>query len=72
MIGVRLAVGECQGCSPRSTEQDDCIEIQVLSQFFNILDQMLGKEKDLNNEDFLYEEEVNAAKRFVGRWGSNA
>jgi N,N'-diacetyllegionaminate synthase len=49
-----------------STEQ-----VEELVGYRNILDQMLGKEKDLDNEDFLYEEEVKAAKRFVGRWGNN-
>jgi N,N'-diacetyllegionaminate synthase len=50
-----------------STEQ-----VEELVGYRNILEQMLGKAKDLEKEDFLYEEEVKAAKRFVGRWGNNA
>ena len=46
-------------------------QVEDIIRYKNILRSMLGKKKDLNNEDFLYDEEINAAKRFVGRWGNN-
>jgi len=56
----------------RAADWDLTIEqVAELVSYRNTLKEMLGKEKDLNNEDFLYEEELNAAKRFVGRWGNN-
>jgi N,N'-diacetyllegionaminate synthase len=57
----------------RAADWDLSVEqLEELVGYRNILEEMLGKEKDLNNKDFLYEEEVKAAKRFVGRWGLNA
>ena len=56
----------------RSADWDLSIEqVEEIVRYRNVLQKMLGKKKDLKNEDFLYEEEVNAAKRFVGRWGNN-
>ena len=46
-------------------------QVEDIIRYKNILRSMLGKKKDLNNEDFLYDDEINAAKRFVGRWGNN-
>lgn len=46
-------------------------QVEDIVKYRNILRSMLGKKKDLNNEDFLYEEEMHAAKRFIGRWGQN-
>lgn len=57
----------------RAADWDLSIEqVEEIVRYRNVLQKMLGKEKDLNDEDFLYEEEVKAAKRFVGRWGNNA
>jgi sialic acid synthase SpsE len=56
----------------RATDWDLSIEqAEEIVNYRKLLQKMLGKEKDLNNEDFLYEEEVDAAKKFVGRWGDN-
>jgi N,N'-diacetyllegionaminate synthase len=56
----------------RAADWDLSVEqVEELVSYRNTLKKMLGKKKDLNNEDFLYEEELNAAKRFVGRWGNN-
>ncbi|UCC98756.1 MAG: N-acetylneuraminate synthase family protein [Phycisphaerales bacterium] len=46
-------------------------QVEDIVRYRSLLRSMLGKKKDSQNEDFLYEEEVAAAKRFVGRWGRN-
>lgn len=46
-------------------------QVEEIVKYRSLLRNMLGKKKALENKDFLYEEEVSAVKRFVGRWGRN-
>ncbi len=54
----------------RAMEWDFSVEqVEEIVRYRNVLRRMLGKKKDVQNQDFLFEEEVNAANRCVGRWG---
>jgi N-acetylneuraminate synthase len=56
----------------RTTDFDLNInEVEEIVKYRNILQEMLGDIKNLNDKDFLYDEEKTARKRFIGRWGNN-
>ncbi len=56
----------------RAMDWDLAVEqVEDIVKYRNILRTMLGNKNNLNDENFLYEEEACAAKRFVGRWGEN-
>jgi len=46
-------------------------QVEDIVRYRDALAGILGKREDMDSEDFLYEEEMRAARRFVGRWGQN-
>jgi sialic acid synthase SpsE len=56
----------------RAADWDLSVEqVEDIVKYRNVLRTILGNDENLNNEDFMYEQEAQAAKRFIGRWGDN-
>lgn len=56
----------------RAADWDLSVEqVEDIVRYRDVLGSLMGNREDMDNEDFLYDEEVRAAERFVGRWGHN-